>query len=218
MYPVKYVYVTMPFGQRGSWAAGYHTGVDFRASVGTALYATRGGTVIHKGWGGKGSAYGYHVVLRCRTRLGQTRHVLYAHMSSSPVYVGQKVKMGDYIGRSGDTGRTFGAHLHYEERKSPFGYYNHVTPVFLSYKPIISPTVYLSKLKPGKKNRSVRIVQRRLNRRKGIGPDIPVTSYFGKMTRTKYRRWQEKLGASGAQADGIPGRFSLEKLGLRVKP
>lgn len=218
MYPTKDVYVTVPFGQRGPWAAGYHPGVDFRASVGTPIYATRGGTIVHRGWGGQGADYGYHIVMRCVTRLGQSRRVIYAHLSSSSVYPGQKVKMGDYLGRSGATGRTFGAHLHYEERVYPYGYYNHSRPVFLDYKPIIRPTVYLSRLKPGKKNRSVRIVQRRLNRRSGLGPKLPVTGYFGSLTRTKYKRWQERLGATGRQADGIPGRFSLERLGLRVKP
>lgn len=218
MYPVKDVYVTMPFGRGGDlWAAGYHTGVDFRAAVGTSLYATRGGTVVHTGWGGYGSAYGLHVIVRCRTRLGQSRRVLYAHMSTVAVREGESIKMGDFIGRSGATGHTFGPHLHYEERVSPYGYYNHRAPVFLSYRFQIKPVVYLHKVKPGKRNRSIRRVQRRLNRRLG-GTNIPTTGFYGPQTKAKYKRWQEKIGYSGRDADGVAGRRSLEKLGFRVKP
>ena len=215
MYPLKYVYVTTPYGKPGDWQAGRHTGTDFRAPVGTSLYATWGGTVEHVGWGGYGSAYGYHVIVSCLTRFGQRRKVLYAHMTSSPLRSGERISPGQYIGKSGSTGRTFGPHLHYEERVSPFGYYNYAPPVFLSYNPIRLVTVRLSKVQPGMRNRYVKRVQRRLNRRLG-GRDLPVTGYFGPMTRKKYADWQRKLGYEGKDANGVPGRTSLQKMGFRV--
>ena len=216
MYPLKYVYVTTPYGRPGDWQAGKHTGTDFRAPVGTALYATWGGTVEHVGWGGYGSAYGYHVIVSCITRFGQRRKVLYAHMTSSPLYRGQSISPGEYIGRSGSTGRTFGPHLHYEERVSPYTYYSYAPPVFLSYNPIQLVTVSISKVQPGKKNRHVRRVQRRLNRR--LRANIPKTGFFGPLTQKAYANWQRRLGYTGTDADGVPGHHSLQRLGFRVVP
>lgn len=216
--PVKDVYITMPFGRPGTvWAAGKHTGTDYRAAVGTPIYATRGGTIEHVGWGGYGQAYGYHVIQRALTKGGQTRKILYAHLSGSTHRPGDKVDAGDFIGRSGDTGNTFGPHLHYEERTSPFGYYNYAAPVFPSYsKPRSRPkvSVRLSKLKPGRKGLSVGIVRRRL-RRKGI--DAGRGFEFNPKFREAYAKWQRRLGYEGKNANGIPGRTSLQKLNLRVK-
>ena len=213
--PVKYVYVTAIFGKPGGWQAGYHTGTDYRAPVGTALYATKGGTVKHAGWGGWGQAYGHHVVIESWHNGRKVRH-MYAHMSSDAVYPGQKVKTGEFIGRSGNTGNTTGPHLHYEERVHPFGYYNHRAPQLPHYRPIFRRrvTVSLSKVKYGKRNRHIRRVQRRLNRRVSAG--LPITGYYGPMTKKAYARWQYKLGYRGAAADGHAGRKSLEKLGFRV--
>lgn len=215
-YPTKEVYVTCAYGVPGKWAAGKHTGTDYRAAVGTNLFATRGGVVEQVGWGSLGSAYGFYVLIRCVTEGGQTRKALYAHMSSSPLRVGQTVGMGDFIGRSGDTGNTSGPHLHYEERTSPYGYYNYAPPVFPFYqkkKPLVA--VKLSKLRPGaKKSLSAAIVRRRL-RRKGIA--IKRGRKFDEDLKKAYAKWQQKLGFDGADANGIPGEYSLEKLGLRAK-
>ncbi len=217
MYPTKEVYITCSYGYPGSiWAAGYHTGTDFRAAVGTALYAPKGGKVVHVGWGGWGSAYGYHVILSIPTGTGGYRRAIFAHMTSSPLRFGQMVKAGDYIGRSGATGHVFGPHLHYEERVSPFGYWQHRRPIFLTYRPTFKrPTVSLAKLKPGKTNSHVKKLQRHLNKRLG-GNDLPITGFYGPMTKRHYKRWQERLGYDGKDADGIAGRNSLEELGFRV--
>lgn len=214
MYPVKDVYVTTPFGRIGStWAAGKHTGTDFRASVGTPVHATVGGVVEHVGWGGSyGSAYGFHIVIRSLTKYKTNRKHLYAHLSGSQIKQGQRVQMGDVIGRSGDTGNTFGPHLHYEERIYPYGYYNYVSPVFLEYKHRVS--VRLSKLNPGDKSMSVMRVRRRLRKR---GYKIKHGRKMNAEFRKVYSKYQEKLGYKGKAANGIPGQISLRKLGLRVK-
>lgn len=127
--------ITCAYGVPGTWMAGYHTGIDYQAPVGTEIFATRGGRVVHAGTGGSyGPSYGKYVVVRVRFR-GRTRQVLYAHLSSTKVRVGQYVRAGDTIGFSGDTGNTRGAHLHYEERVSPFNYWSHYKPVLPTWEP-----------------------------------------------------------------------------------
>ncbi len=94
------------FGATGSWSR-YHTGQDFAASSGTPIYAVTSGTVIS---GNVGSWAGNYVVIRA----ADGSSTLYAHMSGTDVKVGQQVTAGQKIGNVGSTGRSFGAHLHFE--------------------------------------------------------------------------------------------------------
>jgi len=94
------------FGATGSWSR-YHTGQDFAASSGTPVYAATSGTVIS---GNVGSWAGNYVVIRA----ADGSSTLYAHMSGTDVKVGQQVTAGQKIGNVGSTGRSFGAHLHFE--------------------------------------------------------------------------------------------------------
>ena len=94
------------FGATGSWSR-YHTGQDFAASSGTPVYAATSGTVIS---GNVGSWAGNYVVIRA----ADGSSTLYAHMSNTDVKVGQQVTAGQKIGNVGSTGRSFGAHLHFE--------------------------------------------------------------------------------------------------------
>lgn len=75
-------------------------------------------------------------------------------------------------------------------------------------------TVRLSRLKPGKRNLDVLRVKRRLARR-GIASSDK-SNFFGKELKNDYRAFQMTLGYKGKDADGLPGRTSLEKLGFRV--
>lgn len=94
------------FGQTGSWAR-YHTGQDFAANTGTPVYAVADGTIL----GGMGfPAAGTSLVLS----FGQSEEAAYWHLSSTNVVAGQKVKAGDKIGEVGNTGNSFGPHLHFE--------------------------------------------------------------------------------------------------------
>ena len=78
-------------------------------------------------------------------------------------------------------------------------------------------TVHLSRLKPGKRNKDVLMLKGRLARKAGIYSDDK-TNFFGKELQSDYRAWQKKLGYTGKDADGVPGKTSLQKLGFRVLP
>ncbi len=104
--PVKSNYrIGASFGATGTWAR-YHTGQDFPAPVGTPIYAAASGVVLSST---AGSWAGTNVVIQHSS--GAT---LYAHMSRKVVSPGDTVKVGQLIGYVGVTGRSFGAHLHFE--------------------------------------------------------------------------------------------------------
>jgi murein DD-endopeptidase MepM/ murein hydrolase activator NlpD len=94
---------------RIKYAAGRHTGVDFGAPVGTQVRSAGNGIVTRVGREG---AYGNTV----HVRQADGTTALYAHLSGSNVKAGQKVKAGQPIAKTGNTGRSTGAHLHFEIR------------------------------------------------------------------------------------------------------
>ncbi len=85
----------------------FHQGMDFTSPTGTDVYATGNATVDFVGWR---QGYGNCVILDH----GFNYQTLYAHLSASLVYVGQKVHRGDVIALVGNTGKSTGPHLHYE--------------------------------------------------------------------------------------------------------
>lgn len=88
-----------------------HKGVDMPATTGTPIHAAADGVVAKADWFG---GYGLYVQLQHGAGL-ETR---YGHMSRIAVAEGQPVHKGDVIGYVGSTGRSTGAHLHYEVRIS----------------------------------------------------------------------------------------------------
>lgn len=112
--------ITSPFGWR---RREFHRGVDIGAPYGAPVYACKGGTVAFAAWNG---GYGRLVIIDH----GGGMESYYAHLSSIAVSVGQTVGMGDCLGYVGNTGRSTGAHLHFEiridgEAQNPIGYYPH---------------------------------------------------------------------------------------------
>lgn len=99
-----------------------HRALDFRAAVGTPVYAAEGGTVeTAYRWNGKRTqgdinSYGNMLKLRHADYRGGRLETLYAHLSKLCVAQGEQVKEGQLIGYSGDTGNCYGAHLHFEVR------------------------------------------------------------------------------------------------------
>ncbi|WP_439675222.1 peptidoglycan DD-metalloendopeptidase family protein [Embleya sp. MST-111070] len=88
-----------------------HTGTDFAVPEGTAVAAAREGTVVQTGYN---AAYGYRVVLSHGRVGGVALTTTYNHLSRIAVREGQRVARGDQVGRSGNTGWSTGAHLHFE--------------------------------------------------------------------------------------------------------
>ncbi|MBB3951100.1 M23 family metallopeptidase [Aureimonas jatrophae] len=87
----------------------YHTGIDFAAQTGTAIRPTAPGRVVSAGYAG---GYG----LMVEVDHGDGLSTRYGHMSRIAVAVGDQVTTTSTIGAVGSTGRSTGAHLHYEVR------------------------------------------------------------------------------------------------------
>ena len=94
-----------PFSGEGSM----HTGVDISAPIGTPVHAAADGIVLHAGWNG---GYGRCVIVDH----GNNYQTWYAHLSRMDVIEGEEIRQGEVLGAVGTTGRSTGAHLHYEVR------------------------------------------------------------------------------------------------------
>lgn len=114
MYPVKDIPISTPYGAVGKiWKSGWHDGVDFACKTGTPVYAARRGVVTGNNWG---ADYGKHIVQRRTYPLGTKNHLIYAHLSKVFVKPGEKIKKGQLIGLTGNTGKSTAPHLHFGER------------------------------------------------------------------------------------------------------
>jgi murein DD-endopeptidase MepM/ murein hydrolase activator NlpD len=124
--PVKKYSLSASFAQNGGMWAHKHSGQDFAVPSGTQVVAAHGGTVVKAGGNGAGDgpAYGNAVVIKH----GNGTYSQYAHLSRVTVHVGQIVKTGQEIAKSGNTGNSSGPHLHFEIRTTP-NYGSAIDPV-----------------------------------------------------------------------------------------
>ena len=100
------------FGARNHPLLGYykmHTGVDWAAPLGTAIYASGNGTIEKVGWE---SGYGKYV----RIKHSNGYETAYGHMTAfaRSTQPGARVRQGQVIGYVGSTGLSTGPHVHYE--------------------------------------------------------------------------------------------------------
>lgn len=102
---------TSKFGWRDlGFGPEFHKGVDIANATGTNVVAAAHGTVIFSGVMG-----GYGNVVILKHDLNEVRYsTVYAHLHYLNVSVGQQVFQGQSIGLMGNTGRSFGSHLHFE--------------------------------------------------------------------------------------------------------
>jgi murein DD-endopeptidase MepM/ murein hydrolase activator NlpD len=110
--PLKNYSVSSPFGSR--WGT-LHPGVDLAATEGTPYYAAHSGIVKLARYNG---GFGYCIEIDA----GNGITLLYGHSSALLVHEGQKVEAGDVLGLVGNTGYSFGDHLHFEVQQ-------HGTPI-----------------------------------------------------------------------------------------
>jgi murein DD-endopeptidase MepM/ murein hydrolase activator NlpD len=139
--PIKNGKITFPYGAKYSGAnakKGRHKGDDFAAKTGTPVYAAVSGIVQHAGTNGVGptrgwgSAYGVQIIIANDKFADGSKgyYAGYMHLSKVKVKRGQRVKKGQLIGYTGNTGSSTGPHLHFEIQKARFwaGWLGSVSP------------------------------------------------------------------------------------------
>lgn len=89
----------------------FHPGIDFKGKTGDLVKCTANGIVEFTGRAG---GYGNCIRIKHINNI----ETVYGHLSRINVHQGQKVSVGEVIGRVGSTGRSTGPHLHYEIRRN----------------------------------------------------------------------------------------------------
>ncbi|MBP6883906.1 MAG: peptidoglycan DD-metalloendopeptidase family protein [Candidatus Pacebacteria bacterium] len=114
-WPLDYVLITQQFGKTSSsgrlYASGTHSGADFRAAVGTPVKAMADGVVAGVGDTDtqcRGASFGKFVLIKYDNGLAAT----FGHLSLTKVSNGDRVRRGDIVAYSGNTGYSTGPHLH----------------------------------------------------------------------------------------------------------
>ena len=121
--PAPGVRISQSFGQNPAVYQAFglagHEGIDYACALGTPIKAAADGVVFRSGAvAGKygpnkdQGAYGIRVIME-HTWGSQRGYTIYAHLSSVSVKDGDRVQAGDEVGKSGNTGNSSGAHLHF---------------------------------------------------------------------------------------------------------
>lgn len=108
--PIQGKYITSSFGTRADPIKGgrqFHKGIDFEANVGDPVLAAADGVVS---FSGDRSGYGHTV----EVDHGNGFVTRYAHNSRLTRRVGELVRAGTEIAKAGSSGRSTGAHVHFE--------------------------------------------------------------------------------------------------------
>lgn len=97
----------------------YHSGWDIKVQIGTPVKAVADGTVYYAG-SNDPKGYGTYVIIDHGTINGKIVTSEYGHLASYCVYGKQKIKQGQRIGLSGNTGKSTGPHLHLTIREGAY--------------------------------------------------------------------------------------------------
>jgi hypothetical protein len=231
--PVAKPKISQPWGKPNPrYSAKRHTGIDYAMPVGTPVLAVADGVISNVT---TDKSYGEVVVLKA-----DKYEIWYCHLSVKGVKKGQAVKVGQELGKSGNTGNSTGPHLHLETRQAPFRYGNDVSCPFIedpatihpdspkerrvglmqrmaaavtTEKPTPTKSIIVSELTAKGKNESITIVQSALVDL--VDSSLKVSGSWDAATVTAYKKWQTTLGYKGKDADGIPGTKSIAALGQK---
>lgn len=91
-----------------------HNGIDYKYPSGTEVTAAADGVIDFEGWGQNDPWTLWLGGIYVRIKHGDGSYTGYAHLSRTIVDKGNKVKAGQVIGYSGNTGQSSGPHLHFE--------------------------------------------------------------------------------------------------------
>lgn len=217
VFPIKGGALTCGYGVRGPWAAGYHPGRDYRAHY-EPVEATKDAVVQSVGWSRTyGPDYGNLLVLQT----GAVRH-MYAHLSAIKVHRGEHVKAGQVIATSGNTGRTSGPHLHYEERVAQYGYWDHRRPQY-DLEKLQLPVLDVSRLSRAARQSAtyaqVSLYKTELadalrDNHRAVATMEP-GDFFGDNAAENTRRLQKLWYPHGDWTPGVPGARIIKRLGNR---
>lgn len=111
--------VTCEYKRKGSWAAGWHTGIDLVGD--DTIYGTCDGTVYKIG---VDRSYGNYIVVKAP----DGKYHWFCHLSKVTCKVGDKISRTSKIGVMGSTGNSTGKHLHFEIRNSSNKYADNTSP------------------------------------------------------------------------------------------
>lgn len=222
-----------------------HGAWDIGVNRGTKVFAAKDGVIVGSNDGVRNhpSGAGYAVsgspsnwVLLCSTVNGKPAVLYYQHLSPGlKTKRGKKVVKGQWLARSGNTGNSTGDHLHISSSYSPWAC-NKITKSRAEYlrydylrspgKRLFAPSRFWAVSKPAKaKPVVVTSAAARACRTNGEAANfrfvrnalkLPGASDgCGDVARKRYAAWQRSLGFRGKAADGIPGFYSLSKLGSK---
>lgn len=113
--PLKHTKVTSPYGFRihpVTKRKSFHNGIDFRAKIGTSIFATADGVVTFAGKS-RNPNRGTMVIIKHTLSNKESFKTTFLHLSKTLVKKGDIVYKGEKIALSGNTGRGTGPHLHY---------------------------------------------------------------------------------------------------------
>ena len=93
-----------------------HSGIDYATPVGTPVLAADSGVITSVR--SMAGSFGKHIIMAFNDGM----RGVYAHLSGFNVKIGEPVSKGQVIGRTGNTGRSTGPHLHFEVSRGSFGH------------------------------------------------------------------------------------------------
>lgn len=95
------------------WDVGYgsHLGVDIATAQGTPVHSIGDGVVVSAGWA---TGWGNIITIKHTLSDGKAIYSNYAHLSKTSVLKGSIVQAGSTIGEVGNTGNSYGNHLHFQ--------------------------------------------------------------------------------------------------------
>lgn len=118
MKPHPGISIGTPYKRTGRlWSLGWHTGDDWLTPTGTKALAMGSGVVKSVS---TNASYGLNVIVEGKDSTGRKVRWSFNHLSSASVKTGQKVTVGQSLGKTGATGNVTGPHNHVEVRKTPF--------------------------------------------------------------------------------------------------